>query len=58
MKLVDPMGEMLAAEWEEGATMLANARNDQLPTVLAQWIHRHRIDMGHPSMVVIARDTR
>jgi hypothetical protein len=56
--MVDPMGEMLSADWEEGTTALANARNDQLVTVLSSWISKHHIDMCQPCMVIIARDTR
>ena len=35
VKLVDPLGEMLAAEWEPYATQIANASNNDLPAVVS-----------------------
>ncbi|VDP05465.1 unnamed protein product [Heligmosomoides polygyrus] len=34
VKIVDPMGEMLAAEWEKYASELVNASDEQLPTAV------------------------
>lgn len=58
MKLVDPRGEMLEAAWEQHATALANAPNEEFVQVLHDFVRDARIDMSKPSRVVYARDTR
>ncbi|XP_063772968.1 phosphoacetylglucosamine mutase isoform X2 [Pseudophryne corroboree] len=58
VKLVDPLGEMLAQEWELYATNLANAEQHELQTVLMNIIKQEAINMKEESCIVIGRDTR
>uniref|UniRef100_A0A8C5Q3A3 Phosphoacetylglucosamine mutase n=1 Tax=Leptobrachium leishanense TaxID=445787 RepID=A0A8C5Q3A3_9ANUR len=58
VKLVDPMGEMLAQAWEVYATNLANAEEQELPAVLADIIRQEAIEMDQEAHVAIGRDTR
>ncbi|XP_068137657.1 phosphoacetylglucosamine mutase [Hyperolius riggenbachi] len=58
VKLVDPMGEMLAQEWEVYATNLANAEEHELQTVLTNIIKQESINMQQESFIAIGRDTR
>ncbi|CRG92507.1 phosphoacetylglucosamine mutase [Talaromyces islandicus] len=58
VKLVDPMGEMLEAEWEAYATKLANAPLDKIADVYDQLIKEIDINTANPARVVFARDTR
>ncbi|KNG84651.1 N-acetylglucosamine-phosphate mutase [Aspergillus nomiae NRRL 13137] len=58
VKLVDPMGEMLEAEWETYATKLANAPLDKIADVYEELIKEIDISMENPARVVFARDTR
>ncbi|RAO64834.1 uncharacterized protein BHQ10_000846 [Talaromyces amestolkiae] len=58
VKLVDPMGEMLEAEWEAYATKLANAPLDKVADVYNDLIKEIDIKMDNPARVVFARDTR
>ncbi|XP_075058799.1 phosphoacetylglucosamine mutase [Mixophyes fleayi] len=58
VKLVDPMGEMLAQEWELYATNLANAEQHELQTVLMNIIKQESINMKEESFIAIGRDTR
>jgi len=59
VKIVDPYGEMLEAEWEIYATALANAPNTEMFIgFLEQIVYDQKIDLLHPSKVVYARDTR
>ncbi|KAI5285325.1 Phosphoacetylglucosamine Mutase [Ascosphaera aggregata] len=58
VKLVDPMGEMLEAEWESYATRLANAPLDEIANVYDQLVSEIEIKMDNPARVVFARDTR
>ncbi|TFK20144.1 phosphoacetylglucosamine mutase [Coprinopsis marcescibilis] len=58
VKLVDPRGEMLEAAWENHATTLANASNEEFLDVLRQFVQTARIDLSKPSRVVYGRDTR
>ncbi|QKX57311.1 uncharacterized protein TRUGW13939_04423 [Talaromyces rugulosus] len=58
VKLVDPMGEMLEADWETYATKLANAPLDKIADVYDQLIKEIDINMANPARVVFARDTR
>ncbi|PGH07119.1 hypothetical protein AJ80_08058 [Polytolypa hystricis UAMH7299] len=57
VKLVDPMGEMLEAEWETYATKLANAPLEQLGDVYEELVNEIEIK-DNPARVVFARDTR
>ncbi|KAE8352547.1 hypothetical protein BDV28DRAFT_134913 [Aspergillus coremiiformis] len=58
VKLVDPMGEMLEAEWETYATRLANAPLDKIADVYLELVKEIDISMDNPARVVFARDTR
>ncbi|KAJ3151691.1 Phosphoacetylglucosamine Mutase [Geranomyces variabilis] len=59
VKLVEPMGEMLAQSWETYATVLANAATtDALVAGLEDIVKKEQIDLAQPAHVVIARDTR
>ncbi|KAL1971236.1 hypothetical protein VTN77DRAFT_188 [Rasamsonia byssochlamydoides] len=58
VKLVDPMGEMLEAEWEAYATRLANAPLENIADVYDELIKEIDINMANPARVVFARDTR
>ncbi|KAJ5723134.1 Phosphoacetylglucosamine mutase [Penicillium malachiteum] len=58
VKLVDPMGEMLEAEWEAYATKLANAPLESIAEVYSQLANEISVDMGNAARVVFARDTR
>lgn len=59
MKIVDPRGEMLAAEWEEFATQITNARSTQdLMKEIKKVTDFLHIDMSAPARVVYGRDTR
>ncbi|XP_071949216.1 phosphoacetylglucosamine mutase-like isoform X2 [Antedon mediterranea] len=57
VKIVEPMGEMLIAEWEVYATQLANASNEELGGVIEGIIKDNNIDMTVSANVIIARDT-
>ncbi|KAL4911573.1 hypothetical protein BDW74DRAFT_143205 [Aspergillus multicolor] len=58
VKLVDPMGEMLEAEWEAHATKLANASMESIADVYEELIQEIDVSMENPARVVFARDTR
>eukprot|EP00079_Xenopus_tropicalis_P025090 XP_012818211.1 PREDICTED: phosphoacetylglucosamine mutase isoform X1 [Xenopus tropicalis] len=58
VKLVDPMGEMLAQEWEVYATNLANAEQHELQAVLNDIIQKESISLQQEASVAIGRDTR
>lgn len=58
VKLIDPMGEMVAASWEDYATQLANAEQDSLLTALKNIIEKETIDMNESASVYIGKDTR
>ncbi|XP_028653703.1 phosphoacetylglucosamine mutase [Erpetoichthys calabaricus] len=58
VKLVDPLGEMLASAWEEYATQLANAEENQLTVILEKIIQEEKIEMHIGAFVVVGRDTR
>ncbi|XP_053316057.1 phosphoacetylglucosamine mutase [Spea bombifrons] len=58
VKLVDPLGEMLAQEWEVYATDLANAEEQGLPSVLNDIIQKESIDIKQEAFIAIGRDTR
>ncbi|XP_069462428.1 phosphoacetylglucosamine mutase [Ambystoma mexicanum] len=58
VKLVDPMGEMLAPAWEEYATCLANAEELEMPFVLTDIVHKESVDVNQKAFVAVGRDTR
>ncbi|KAL2821071.1 hypothetical protein BJX63DRAFT_254637 [Aspergillus granulosus] len=58
VKLIDPMGEMLEAEWEAYATKLANASMETIADVYEELIKEIDVSMENPARVVFARDTR
>ncbi|XP_066867342.1 phosphoacetylglucosamine mutase isoform X1 [Kogia breviceps] len=58
VKLVDPLGEMLAPSWEEHATCLANAEERELPRVLVDVSEKAAVNLHQDAFVVIGRDTR
>lgn len=58
VKLVDPLGEMLAPSWEEHATCLASAEEPDMPKVLAAIVEKEAVDLQQTAFIVIARDTR
>ncbi|KAJ5328602.1 Phosphoacetylglucosamine mutase [Penicillium brevicompactum] len=58
VKLVDPMGEMLEAEWEAYATRLANAPLDKIADVYDELVKEIDVKVTNPARVVFARDTR
>lgn len=58
VKLVDPLGEMLAPSWEEHATHLASAEEQDLPKVLAAIVKREAVDLQQTAFIVVGRDTR
>ncbi|XP_003801353.1 phosphoacetylglucosamine mutase [Otolemur garnettii] len=58
VKLVDPLGEMLAPSWEEHATRLANAEDQDLPGVLESISVEEAVPLRQDAIVVIGRDTR
>ncbi|XP_024432388.1 phosphoacetylglucosamine mutase [Desmodus rotundus] len=58
VKLVDPLGEMLAPSWEEHATCLANAEEQDMQSVLLDISKKAAVDLQQDAFVVIGRDTR
>merc|ERR1740129_2594833 len=58
VKLVDPAGEMLEAEWEAVATGLANCEDTEVPGELERIVVKFGIDSSAPSLVIVGRDTR
>ncbi|XP_007116829.1 phosphoacetylglucosamine mutase isoform X5 [Physeter macrocephalus] len=58
VKLVDPLGEMLAPSWEEHATCLANAEEQELPRVLLDISEKAAVNLHQDAFVVVGRDTR
>ncbi|XP_027711525.1 phosphoacetylglucosamine mutase isoform X1 [Vombatus ursinus] len=58
VKLIDPLGEMLAVSWEEHATRLANAEEQNVHTVLTEICHLEDVTLQQEAMIIIGRDTR
>lgn len=59
VKLVEPMGDMLAQDWEKWAMELANAPTPHdLVEVLEAIVKEYSIDMTAQAKVLVARDTR
>ncbi|XP_067845263.1 phosphoacetylglucosamine mutase [Heptranchias perlo] len=58
VKLVDPLGEMLAPAWEEYATLLANAEEQDLKSVLTNIVEKDSVNLQEVARVFLGRDTR
>lgn len=61
VKLVDPMGEMLEASWEDYATMLANASDDGLAAAIVKIVEACGLASNFETVtgfVIVGRDTR
>ncbi|XP_019393227.1 PREDICTED: phosphoacetylglucosamine mutase [Crocodylus porosus] len=58
VKLVDPLGEMLNPSWEEYATHLANAEEQEVQRVLAEICQKEAVSLHQQASVFIGRDTR
>uniref|UniRef100_A0A8C9ATY6 Phosphoacetylglucosamine mutase n=1 Tax=Prolemur simus TaxID=1328070 RepID=A0A8C9ATY6_PROSS len=58
VKLVDPLGEMLAPSWEEHATCLANAEEQDMQRVLIDISKKEAVNLQQDAFIVIGRDTR
>lgn len=58
VKLVDPLGEMMAQDWESHATTVANAADDALVDTLQQLVNQTSLDAAQAAAVVVGRDTR
>lgn len=58
VKLVDPMGEMLAPAWEGHATNLVNVSDNDIAKALESIVSTARIDNSKKAYVFIGRDTR
>ncbi|XP_037698872.1 phosphoacetylglucosamine mutase isoform X1 [Choloepus didactylus] len=58
VKLVDPLGEMLAPSWEEHATCLVNAEEQDMQRVLIDISEKEAVNLQQDAFIVIGRDTR
>lgn len=59
VKLIDPMGEMLAPAWEAHATTLANATDDGIAEAMATIAKEAGgIKEDEKALVFVGRDTR
>uniref|UniRef100_A0A1A8RQ18 Phosphoacetylglucosamine mutase n=2 Tax=Nothobranchius rachovii TaxID=451742 RepID=A0A1A8RQ18_9TELE len=58
VKLIDPMGEMLTATWEDFATQLANTEQKELLAALKDIINKEAINMKLEAEVFVGKDTR
>ncbi|NXX74151.1 AGM1 mutase, partial [Urocolius indicus] len=58
VKLVDPLGEMLHPSWEEYATQLANAEEQELQTTITEICQKAEVNLHQDASVFIGRDTR
>ncbi|KAM9636691.1 phosphoacetylglucosamine mutase isoform 1-T3 [Morphnus guianensis] len=58
VKLVDPLGEMLHPSWEEYATQLANAEEQELQKVIIDICQKAAVNQHKNALVFIGRDTR
>ncbi|XP_061845453.1 phosphoacetylglucosamine mutase isoform X1 [Colius striatus] len=58
VKLVDPLGEMLHPSWEEYATQLANAEEQELQTTITEICQKAAVNLHKDASVFIGRDTR
>ncbi|XP_069707372.1 phosphoacetylglucosamine mutase [Phaenicophaeus curvirostris] len=58
VKLVDPLGEMLHPSWEEYATQLVNAEEQELQKTLNEICQKAAVNQHKDASVFIGRDTR
>ncbi|GAB1598725.1 phosphoacetylglucosamine mutase-like [Argonauta hians] len=58
IKIVDPMGDMLAASWEKHAANLANVPDSEINSEMVKIIKSDSIDMNVKSCVYLSKDTR
>ncbi|XP_054018531.1 phosphoacetylglucosamine mutase [Dryobates pubescens] len=58
VKLVDPLGEMLHPSWEEYATQLANAEEEELQNIITEICQQAAVNQHKDASVFIGRDTR
>uniref|UniRef100_G1NLV9 Phosphoacetylglucosamine mutase n=1 Tax=Meleagris gallopavo TaxID=9103 RepID=G1NLV9_MELGA len=58
VKLVDPLGEMLHPSWEEYATQLANAEDQELQKIVTEICQKAAVNQQKDASVFIGRDTR
>ncbi|NXW17076.1 AGM1 mutase, partial [Circaetus pectoralis] len=58
VKLVDPLGEMLHPSWEEYATQLANAEEQELQKIIIDICQKAAVNQHKDALVFIGRDTR
>ncbi|XP_034622013.1 phosphoacetylglucosamine mutase isoform X4 [Trachemys scripta elegans] len=58
VKLVDPLGEMLTSAWEEYATRLANAEEQEIQSILTEICQKEAVKLHQYASVFIGRDTR
>ena len=58
VKLVDPAGEMLEAEWEAVATSIANCEDKKVPWEQERIVVKYGIGRSAPSLVIVGQDTR
>ncbi|NXI59324.1 AGM1 mutase, partial [Chloroceryle aenea] len=58
VKLVDPLGEMLHPSWEEYATQLANAEEQELQKIITEICQKAAVNQQKDASVFIGRDTR
>lgn len=58
VKLVDPLGEMLHPSWEEYATQLANAEEQELQETITEICRKAAVNQHKDASVFIGRDTR
>ncbi|NWS70071.1 AGM1 mutase, partial [Crotophaga sulcirostris] len=58
VKLIDPLGEMLHPSWEEYATQLANAEEEELQKIISEICQKAAVNQHKDASVFIGRDTR
>ncbi|NXQ97627.1 AGM1 mutase, partial [Sagittarius serpentarius] len=58
VKLVDPLGEMLHPSWEEYATQLANAEEQELQKIITDICQKGAVNQHKDASVFVGRDTR
>ncbi|KRZ71736.1 Phosphoacetylglucosamine mutase [Trichinella papuae] len=58
IKIIDPMGDMLAPEWEKHATEIANCSDDQLISTLEMIVSKNNICISAEASVFCAHDNR
>lgn len=56
--MIDPTGEIVTAAWEDYATQLANAEQEDLLNALKDIIEKEAINMSQEANVFVGKDTR